>query len=484
MQGTRRIDEIEVPEDRFRQVQTDNPKFRELVKSIKRLGVLRPLGVTKENVLVYGARQLAAAKEARREEVPVVVIPEHFDEIALREMEVAENVNRVDYSPVEMFQIAAYFLKQEQEAADRRKKKALKNGEDAGESFPDEQKGRAKQQIARRIGTSYKTVDKILQLGKEAPDLLDECERLYRLKGTRKVDRFHRQMKFRKRTAELVAAVPEIVPTQAGDPLSEVDRILLGDNMELMSKMPDGCINAVILDPPYGIGLTYGGVKEPVDNDAAAYWRYLKPMVDEAWRLLKPGGLLCLFQASGYEPFFGDWFGKEERDYRLAVFARAHHADRSNGSSGSFNRVWDAMIMRWKPGAEPMTPKTRNRDLFVSDMAFDDLAKQFPCPKPLDLGEWLMERFVPEGALVLVPCSGSGTFEIAAKRTGRRFLGMEVREDYWRLANQRLHLLGRPGVKMGWTFFLGKPRYVPWDFYDDPEVAQIAEEEPVGIVWG
>ncbi len=34
------------------------------------------------------------------------------------------------------------------------------------------------------------------------------------------------------------------------------------------------------------------------------------------------------------------------------------------------------------------------------------------------------------------------------------------------------------------AFFLGQLRYVPWDFYDDPEVAQIAEEEPVGIVWG
>lgn len=472
---TLRIDQIVVPETRFRQVRTDTPKFRELVASIRRLGVLRPLGVTRENVLVYGARQLAAAKAAGREEVPVRVIPGYFGEHALREMEVAENVNRVDYSPVEMYQIAQYFLEVEQEDAATRKCRALKS--EVGETFPDERQGRAKAHVARRIGTSYKTVDKLLQLGQHAPDLLDECEQLYRRNGTKKVDRFFRRMRLRARTQELVSAVPSVVPPATDDPLGEVDRILLGDCTEVMARMPDACVDAVILDPLYGIGLSYGDVREPVRNDPAAYWQYLRPLVDEAWRLLKPGGFMCLFQSSTYEPYFGEWFGKEREDYRLAIFGRANNADRGNGSSKTLSRVWDAMLMRWKPGAEPVNPRTRNRDIFVSDMEFDDLAKTFPCPKPLDLGEWLMERFVPEGALVLVPCSGSGTFEVAAKRTGRRFLGMEVREDYWKLANQRLHLLGRPGVKMGWTVFRGELRYVPMDFYDDPDNYRIAEEE-------
>lgn len=57
---------------------------------------------------------------------------------------------------------------------------------------------------------------------------------------------------------------------------------------------------------------------------------------------------------------------------------------------------------------------------------------------PLALPRWFIELFTEPGDIVLDPFSGSGTTAIAARELGRRYIGIEIKEDYCRLAEERL----------------------------------------------
>lgn len=61
-----------------------------------------------------------------------------------------------------------------------------------------------------------------------------------------------------------------------------------------------------------------------------------------------------------------------------------------------------------------------------------------PTQKPLALCEYLIKTYTNEGAVVLDNCMGSGTTCVAAKNLNRRYIGFELDEDYFRIAQERL----------------------------------------------
>lgn len=71
-----------------------------------------------------------------------------------------------------------------------------------------------------------------------------------------------------------------------------------------------------------------------------------------------------------------------------------------------------------------------------------------PTQKPLALMETLIALTTLENQVVLDPFCGSGTTLVAAKKLGRRYIGMEINEEYYRTAQSRLtmHSIGQEGV--------------------------------------
>jgi DNA modification methylase len=64
--------------------------------------------------------------------------------------------------------------------------------------------------------------------------------------------------------------------------------------------------------------------------------------------------------------------------------------------------------------------------------------KKHPCPKPIALWEWLLEKFSKEGDIVLDPFIGSGTTAVVAQKRNRQFVGMDFNPEYIRITEQRL----------------------------------------------
>ena len=69
---------------------------------------------------------------------------------------------------------------------------------------------------------------------------------------------------------------------------------------------------------------------------------------------------------------------------------------------------------------------------------FSAQQQMHPTQKPVPLIEWLVETFSNEGDIVLDNCMGSGTTAIACLNTNREFIGIEMDEDIYKSACDRL----------------------------------------------
>ena len=68
----------------------------------------------------------------------------------------------------------------------------------------------------------------------------------------------------------------------------------------------------------------------------------------------------------------------------------------------------------------------------------DAIVKNHPCPKPLNLIKYIVRRLSFVGDLVFDPFSGSGTTAIACLETERKFLGIEIDDEYHALSLRRI----------------------------------------------
>jgi len=188
----------------------------------------------------------------------------------------------------------------------------------------------------------------------------------------------------------------------------------------------------------FGVGYKYGDGVEETDTPEK-YAEFIRPIFREMVRVTRPGGLVALWQSRKYLWHFRDWFGS---DIKLFHACHGHVQWRDEPMAEAV----DPIVCFWKPGAKPMRPIRQHGSVnfHVSGMQYDELARDHPCPRPLDLCEHLIKNFVPEGGYVFDGFAGSGTILIAAQRLGHPWMGVERNPDYRQLALKRLELYGRP----------------------------------------
>lgn len=193
--------------------------------------------------------------------------------------------------------------------------------------------------------------------------------------------------------------------------------LILGDCRELLPISAD----AVISDPPYGIGYAHGG-----GGKGAHCRRELAPIIgDDA--PFDPTPLL------GY-PIVVLW-GADHYAQRLPR-GRWLIWDKLNGQP-SFDNFSDVEVAWFnKPGASRLF-----RHLWKGILREGNVGQPrfHVSEKPVELMSWCMAvAKVPPGALVLDPYMGSGSTGIACLRTGRRFIGIEKDARYYRIACERI----------------------------------------------
>jgi SAM-dependent methyltransferase len=401
---------------RFRKALGD---LQALAESIEEVGLLHPVVVTPQGRLVAGRRRLEAVKLLGWGTVPVRVVD--LENIA--EGELAENVQRKDFLPSELWAIAKK-VKEIVKTPVGRPSKKVENYHHFN--------GKTRDKAAAYFGISGRHLEKIGAVCEsEFPDLVEELDA-----EPRSVHRCYQKLKVLRHQQS--ALDEEIEPVQVGRYRLRENEILCADCREILPRIKDHTFHAVITDPSFGIGQVYNGKKEAAD-DPVSYWRWFQPIYREMLRVLKPGGFCAIFQGGRYMRHFWDWFG--DQDFIIYAACREPLAAFKGGQP--ITCCWNPVVMFYKGRPRYRSAEfVRSRNWFVSNSQYDVLARVHPCPEPLDQCEGLIRSFTCKGALVLDPLCGVGGVPIAAARHGRRYLGIDLDPEYVRIAKRRMKLLG------------------------------------------
>lgn len=214
-----------------------------------------------------------------------------------------------------------------------------------------------------------------------------------------------------------------MIPEAVGGPYyaDSAVTIYLGDSRQLLAAGIGADADAVITDPPYGIGYspakdngkvpkTFIGKNIVVGDD--------KPF-DPAFLLSWP--TVVLFGANHYAhrlPPSSEWVCWDKRD------------GMDSNDFADCELIWTS-----RPGTARVW---RHRWSGYNRASEHHVRRVHPTQKPVALMRWLISRYSAPGDCVLDPFMGSGTTLRAAKDCGRKAIGIEIDERYCEIAVRRL----------------------------------------------
>lgn len=224
-------------------------------------------------------------------------------------------------------------------------------------------------------------------------------------------------------------------------------QVIQGDCLEVLRELPDGCVDAVVTDPPYSSGGQFradrvkptaekylsGSSCAPSfshDNKDQRTWMiWCERWMTESLRVLRSGGLALSFIDWRQLPAMTDVFQLSGVVWR-GVFPWVKTNARP--VPGGFSAMSEFAVWGTKG---PTYVKDRYAKGVVVESAPRDRVHQ--TQKPVAALSHCIDVSAP-GGLVLDPFAGSGTTGVACMNTGRRFIGIELDAGYCGIARERI----------------------------------------------
>ncbi len=428
--------------DRGREDYGDIPA---LATSIQRYGQIQPIVLDRDYNLIAGGRRLAAHRYLGRAQVDAVFRDE-LTPLALRELELEENIARKDLSWSERAKMTAEIdrIKREIHGTRAAGRPTLETLSTIADSQPTsdtpasvieapEVSGWSGENTAMAIDRDPSTVSRDLAVARiieVLPQLADEPNRVTAL---RKFDRL------------LLMLERELAIRDASD--IEKENFQHGDALILLQQIADASIDLILTDPPYGTDV--GSAMENIrPNFAAVHFDdsevgtldLLKKLIPEWRRVLKPNGHLYCFMstklvqevsslllAAGFDvdPVWLVWV----KDTEGMVDFDLHYV-----------RVYEHIIFCTARGRK-LARKRANVFTFPNVPAAERTNIN---QKPVPLLRELIEMSTIEGEVVLDTTAGAGSTLVAAKELDRKYIGFEQDYEQWLAGMKRLTDLDAP----------------------------------------
>ena len=238
---------------------------------------------------------------------------------------------------------------------------------------------------------------------------------------------------------------------------NQASEVLQGDCLELMKDIPDGSIDAIITDPPYGT--------------TACKWDSVipfEPMWEQLKRVTKKNGAIVLFGSqpftsalvmSNVKMFKYEWIWEKSKcgspftaKYKpmmkhenILVFGKGkttYNPQKVQGepykrvSKKGTNNMGYGAKAEVTYGSEDGTRYPKSVLFFQQKWRRQD--QLHPTQKPVALFEYLIKTYTDEGETVLDFTMGSGSTGVACVNTNRNFIGIELDQGYFNIAKQRI----------------------------------------------
>jgi DNA modification methylase len=283
---------------------------------------------------------------------------------------------------------------------------------------------------------------------------------------------------------------------------SEPVKVVCGDALDVLRTLPDGCVDAVITDPPYPcIRREYGYWTE------AEWFALMNPVVEECRRVLKPSGSAVFVLQPNSERvgklrtwlfvFMADWGNKwgivqDVWWWNVAQMPGGGEGNRRDLLRPSVKAcVWFGSGDCWRDQTAVLWSETESnkasraakrcrKEYSPSGMVKNQATMRAAAERrggvtpynllpiennwkpesagahghgagtPLALCRWWTRYICPPGGLILDPFFGSGTVGVAAVKEGRRCVGVERHPPYAAIAEKRAAgAVGSPGLFAG-----------------------------------
>lgn len=228
-----------------------------------------------------------------------------------------------------------------------------------------------------------------------------------------------------------------------------------GDCLELMKDIPDGSIDMILCDLPYGT--------------TKNKWDSIIPL-DELWeqyeRIIKDKGCIALFAQTPFDKVLGvsnlkllkyEWIWEKDNGTgflnakkmplkiheNILIFYKNtpiyNPQMRKGFKSYSYSKENISSTNYGNSNGTNGIIKNEGDRYPIDIIQFKrDKNKLHPTQKPVSLLEYLIKTYTKEGETVLDNCMGSGSTGVACQNTNRNFIGFELDEKYFNIAKERL----------------------------------------------
>ncbi len=254
----------------------------------------------------------------------------------------------------------------------------------------------------------------------------------------------------------------------------DVNNIYQGDCLELMNGIPDRSIDMILCDLPYGTTKCKWDTIIPFE-----------PLWEQYNRVIKDNGVIAL---TASQPFTSSLIMSNVENFKEELIwekdvpsnfvqAKKRHMKYHESiiifcNKGTYtynrqmipreskrveqmikngNKHWRSnrevneisLTTKYEPtGFDCYDTKTKNPSTVIRIPRVNSRAKDktpHPTQKPVSLFEYLIKTYTNEGEIVLDNCIGSGTTAIACMNTDRNYIGIELDENYYNIAKNRIN---------------------------------------------
>lgn len=224
--------------------------------------------------------------------------------------------------------------------------------------------------------------------------------------------------------------------------------LMLGDCLERMKEIPDGSVDMILTDPPYELSKSKGGgmmgkggrkFMDEVRSDGMIDGINTSMFLDSCLSLFDKKQRFCgVFTCSTKQVVeYITWAEEKKLQYGIGVWQKTNPAPLCNCKYLNDVEYWIYI----KGNKSKILGNYHTKSMvYTSKINKKDKAEfGHPTCKPVELMEKFIVNHSIEGQKILDPFMGSGSTGVAAKNLNRDFIGIELDENYFNIAKERIN---------------------------------------------
>jgi ParB-like chromosome segregation protein Spo0J len=251
---------------------------------------------------------------------------------------------------------------------------------------------KSRERAASMAGTSGRAVQQYKRVAQQAPELAQKVQ-----SGEMALDRADRMLRDREAAERRKERAEQTIAAAKG-----TYDLRAGDFRDVLADIPDGSVDLILTDPPYGDDAT------PIYGELAKF----------ASRVLVDGGSLICYSGQSVLPDVMNQMTPHLRYWWTLALEHAHGGQQFPGK-------W--VMVEWKPILWFVKDRRRGRQ-YVADRVRGSRPDKVAHEWAQGIAEtfYVIEQLTEPGQLVVDPFAGSGAFGLAAVELGRNFIGSDL----------------------------------------------------------